>query len=115
MTSGPRGFVDLRVDAGRCPGSVSGAERLPMAGERVYTTEGTGVVVRLLGRTDSGGRLLELTMDDGRSAPFFASAANVRVPPSGGDPIPVMGEPLPATAADPMADVQGGDASQRVE
>lgn len=67
---------------------MSGAEKLPAVGERVYTHEGTAVVVRILGRTSSGGRLLELAMDDGRKAPFFAAAANVRVPPLGGDPVP---------------------------
>lgn len=67
---------------------MSGAERLPAAGERVYTNEGTAVVVRILGRTSSGERLLELAMDDGRKAPFFAAAANIRVSPAGGDPIP---------------------------
>jgi hypothetical protein len=68
---------------------------MPSPGERVYTAEGTAVVVRLLGRTGSGGRLLELTMDDGRAAPFFAAAANVRVSPPGGDPIrPTWGDLL---------------------
>lgn len=84
-TDVPRGIQALRVDPARCPGSVSGVERLPATGERVYTNEGTAVVVRILGRTGSGGRLLELAMDDGRKAPFFASAANVRVAPLGGD------------------------------
>jgi hypothetical protein len=78
----------LRVDPDRFPESVSGADKLPVPGERVYTNEGTAVVVRLLGRTGSGGRLLELAMDDGRKAPFFAAAANIRVAPLGGDPIP---------------------------
>lgn len=81
--SAPRGAVDLRVDAGQCPGWVRASERLPAAGERVYTNEGTAVVTRILGRTGSG-RLLELAMDDGRRVPFFAAAANVMVPPHGG-------------------------------
>lgn len=83
----------LRVDPASCPASVSGDERLPAPGERVYTTEGTAVVVRLLGRTGSGGRLIELAMDDGRKAPFFASAANIRVPPLGADPFPAPPRP----------------------
>ncbi len=90
-TDVPRGLRALRVDPDRFPGSVSGAERLPSPGERVYTNEGTAVVVRLLGRTGSGGRLLELAMDDGRKAPFFAAAANIRVPPPGGEPLTVAG------------------------
>jgi hypothetical protein len=87
-TDVPRGIRDLRVDPALCPGSVSGTERLPSPGERVYTHEGTAVVVRLLGRTGSAGRLLELSMDDGRKGSFFASAANVRVASLGGAPIP---------------------------
>lgn len=83
----PLGIYSLRVDPGCCPGSVSGVERLPSPGERVCTIEGTALVVRLLGRTGSGGRLLELAMDDGRKAPFFASAANIRVSPLDGQPI----------------------------
>lgn len=95
MTRIPGGVRDLRVDPDRFPGSVSGVERLPEPGERVYTHEGTAVVVRHLGRTGSGGRLLELAMDDGRKAPFFAAAANVRVPPAGGDLIPLTGRDAP--------------------
>ena len=87
MTGVRRGIGVWRVDAARCPGSVSGAERIPGPGERVYTAEGTAVVVRLLGRTGSGGRLLELVLDDGHTEPFFAAAANVRVPPAAGDPL----------------------------
>ncbi|MEJ2677595.1 MAG: hypothetical protein P8174_00810 [Gemmatimonadota bacterium] len=94
-TDVPRGFHALRVDPARCPGSVSGVERLPATGERVYTNEGTAVVVRILGRTGSGARLLELAMDDGRKAPFFASAANIRVAPLGGGPILVTGGNVP--------------------
>jgi hypothetical protein len=78
----PRGTRDVRVDPERSPGCVSGVERLPTLGERVHTNEGTAVVMRILGRTGSGGRLLELSMDDGRRSPFFASAANIRVSPS---------------------------------
>jgi hypothetical protein len=92
-TGGLHGIHALRVDPALYPGSVSGAERLPSPGERVYTNEGPAVVVRVLGRTGSGGRLLELAMDDGRKAPYFASAANVRVPPLGGEPIsPTAGD-----------------------
>jgi hypothetical protein len=94
LTGVRRGTGVWRVDPGRCPGSVSGVERIPAPGERVYTAEGTAVVVRLLGRTGSGGRLLELAMDDGRKAPFFAAAANVRVPPFAGNPLQPMDRPL---------------------
>lgn len=79
----------LRVDADRFPESVSGYDRVPVRGERVFTHDGTAVVIALHGRTGSGGRLLELKMDDGRAAPYFATATNVRVAPHGGMPIPV--------------------------
>jgi hypothetical protein len=80
----PRGAWELLVDPAACPGWISGAVRLPAPGERVHTTEGTAVVMRILGRTGAGGRLLELSMDDGRKRPFFASAANVMVHPRDG-------------------------------
>lgn len=88
-TTAPRNSHDLRVDAARFPESVSGSERVPVCGERVFTNEGTAVVIALHGRTSSGGRLLELKMDDGRRTSFFASATNVRVARLGGVPIPV--------------------------
>ena len=95
MTGVRRGVGVWRVDPAHCPGSVSGAERIPAPGERVYTAEGTAVVVRLLGRTGSGGRLLELAMDDGRSEPFFAAAGCSGrdcgvVPPAAGGPLQPM-------------------------
>lgn len=80
----PRGTRDLRVDPTKCPGWISGSERLPVPGERVYTHEGTAVVVRILGKTGAGGRLLELAMDDGRRHAFFAAAANIMVQPGDG-------------------------------
>lgn len=77
----PRGTRDLRVDPGQSPGWVAGTERLPRPGERIYTHEGTGVVVRILNRTADGGRVIEVSLDDGRKQPFFAATANVRVRP----------------------------------
>jgi hypothetical protein len=78
--SAPKRTQDTRVDPSLAPGWISGAERLPGKGERVYTNEGTGVVVRAFGKTSDGKRLLEITMDDGRKAPFIAAAANILVP-----------------------------------
>lgn len=72
---------DLFVDVSMRPGWVSGAECLPVPGEEVYCQEGPAEVVRLLGKTGSGGRLLELKVADGRKAPFFAAATNVLVAP----------------------------------
>ena len=43
--------------------------------------EGMAEVVRLLGKTGNGTRLLELKLLDGTRQPFFAEASNVRVPP----------------------------------
>lgn len=71
----------LRVDPAQSPGWVAGTERLPDPGERIHTHEGTGVVVRILHKTGDGGRVLEVSMDDGRKPPFFAATANVRVQP----------------------------------
>lgn len=73
---------DVRVDPAAFPGWVRGTERLPEPGERVYTNEGPAVVVRLLGRTGASGRLLELSMADGRKSAFFAAAANIMVRPT---------------------------------
>lgn len=73
----------LRVDPALSPGWVAGTERVPDPGERIHTHEGTGVVVRILHKTADGGRVLEVSMDDGRKPPFFAATANVRVRPVG--------------------------------
>lgn len=71
----------LLVDPAESPGWIPGTERIPPPGERIYTHEGTGVVVRILHKTGDGGRVLEVSMDDGRKPPFFAATANVRVRP----------------------------------
>ena len=72
----------MRVDPAICPDSwVSGADRLPTKGERVHTSEGTAVVVRVCGKT-SKGHLLELSMDDGRKPAFFAETLNIMVSPT---------------------------------
>lgn len=71
----------LRVDASACPGWLSGAECSLAAGERVYCAEGMAEIVRILGKTTDGSRLLELQIDDGRRAAFFAAASNVLVDP----------------------------------
>lgn len=77
----PRRTIDVRVDPAQRPGWVTGLERPPAAGERVYTHEGPGIVQRVLGRTSGGGRLLEVLMDDGRKPLFFTADANVMVAP----------------------------------
>lgn len=72
---------NLRVDPEQSPGWIAGSERLPRPGERIHTHEGTGVVVRILNKTADGGRVIEVSMDDGRKPPFFAATANIRVKP----------------------------------
>ena len=72
---------DLLVDASMRPGWISAAERLPSPGEVVYCAEGAAELVRVLGKTGTGGRLLELKVADGRRHPFFAADHNVRVDP----------------------------------
>jgi hypothetical protein len=76
----PRRAEDVRVDPVLRPGWITAADRLPDPGEKVYCSEGQAEVVRLLGKTESG-RLLELKVEDGRRAPFFAAAGNVLVSP----------------------------------
>jgi hypothetical protein len=72
---------DLHVDAEAHPDWVSGLDRVPAAGEEVFCTGGMAEVVRLLGRTGDGSRLLELRLLDGKHPPFFVAASNVRVAP----------------------------------
>ena len=50
--------------------------RVPEVGQFVYCLDGPAKVIKLLGRTGDGGRLLELRCED-RREPFFASSANV--------------------------------------
>lgn len=78
----PRMARDLRVDPLTKPGWISGGQRLPECGEEVHCAEGAAEVVRVLGKTGTGVRLLELKVHDGRRHPFFAAADNVRVAPT---------------------------------
>lgn len=72
---------DLVVDESVYPDWVSGEERLPSAGEQVFCTGGLAEVSRVLGKTGSGSRLLELHLLDDPKHPFFVAASNIRVPP----------------------------------
>jgi hypothetical protein len=87
--------ADLRIDRIEQPGWVLATERMPLSGETVQCTDGLAYFVRAVGRTDSGGRLLELSMLDGRRQPFFAAAANVLVTAE-----PPTSAPTPALPAD---------------
>jgi hypothetical protein len=48
-------------------------------GENVQCIEGEAEVVKLLGRTGDGSRLLELRLPDRPKQPFFAASSNVLV------------------------------------
>lgn len=72
---------DLVVNEDTHPGWVSGLDRLPATGEHVFSAGGMAEVVRVLGKTSNGSRLLELRLLDRVNPPFFVAASNVRVPP----------------------------------
>jgi len=69
---------NLRVEPTAHPGWSTGVDRVPAVGERVQCADGVAEVVRVLGRTGDGSRLLELSLED-RPQPFFAAASNVLV------------------------------------
>ncbi len=70
---------ELKVDATAVPGWESAEGHQLAVGDRVYCTDGPGEVVRVLGRTQSGSRLLELRLA-GRRDSFYAAASNVLIP-----------------------------------
>lgn len=73
---------DLYVDREAHPDWPTGAERIPQVGEEVFCVEGMGEVVKVLGKTGDGSRLLELRVSpDPKAKPFYAAASNVLVPP----------------------------------
>ena len=67
----------LSVTSVEHPGWKAGEGRIPRVGEAVCCAEGEAEVVRLLGRTGDGGRLLELRLPDRPKAPYFAASSNV--------------------------------------
>jgi hypothetical protein len=71
----------LRVDATAKPGWVPGTERAAVVGEEVFTAEGTAEVIRVLGKTGDGSRLLELRLVGQSKRPFFAACSNILVAP----------------------------------
>jgi hypothetical protein len=71
---------DLHVDPEARPGWISGADRVPEVGEEVFCAGGPGAVIRVLGRTGDGSRLLEVKLESA-DRPSFAAASNVRVSP----------------------------------
>lgn len=85
----------LRVDPCACPGWEPGAGHRFSPGDRVFCAEGMAEVVRVLGWTGAGVRLLELRLTDQAAPPFFAASSNVLVPPDRGERAPAP----PPTAA----------------
>ena len=73
---------DFRVNPEDRPGWVLGTERTPAVGENVFCAGGEGVVTSVHGRTGDGSRLIQIQLGDGSTAPFFAAASNVLLPPS---------------------------------
>jgi hypothetical protein len=67
------------------PDWVSGTTRMPAVGEQVQCAEGVAEVVRILGKTGDGTRLLELVLPDRPRQPFFAAASNVLIAPGSND------------------------------
>jgi hypothetical protein len=75
-----RDELSVRRDAH--PDWGTAAERLPALGEEVYCAEGYAEVVRVLGKTGDGSRLLELRIQGVKPHSFFAAASNVLVNPT---------------------------------
>jgi len=74
---------DVYVNRGAHPDWPTGAEQLPRTGDEVFCVGGAAEVVKVLGRTGDGSRLLELKLRDTPGAkPFFAAASNVLVRPA---------------------------------
>jgi hypothetical protein len=70
----------LHVDNAARTDWVTADKRLPKVGEEVYCTGGPAELVKILGKTGNGSRLLELRRP-GEKSPFFAQATNVLVAP----------------------------------
>jgi hypothetical protein len=67
----------LRVDAANHPDWVMSEAHVPQPGEDVLCTGGLAEVVRVLGKTGDGSRLLELRLHGEKQPPFFVAASNV--------------------------------------
>ena len=78
---------DLRIDRQARPGWPTGAECAPRIGDVVYCTAGLATVLRVLGRTGNGSRLLELRLPAAGRVSFFASGSNVLMAPRAGEPL----------------------------
>ena len=67
----------LRVSSIEMAGWSISPDRTPSVGDSVHCVDGLAEVVRVHGRTSSGGRLLELKVDGSEGKPYFAATANV--------------------------------------
>jgi len=74
--------ADLRIDRSGRSTWATGNEEVPRVGQRVFCTEGMAEVVRILGKTGNGSRLLQLRLIGRTAPPFHAAASNVLVEPS---------------------------------
>jgi translation initiation factor IF-1 len=83
ITRAPSGLKphDHRLDRTTRPGWQTGAECMPQVGDEVHCTAGPATVLRVLGKTGDGSRLLELRIPGQPRAAFFAAASNVLLPP----------------------------------
>jgi hypothetical protein len=73
---------ELSVRRDSHPDWTTAVERLPAVGEEVFCAEGYAEVVRVLGKTGDGSRLLELRVQGAKPHTFFAAASNVLVNPT---------------------------------
>ena len=68
----------VRIGSTVYPGFHAAPDYVPQVGEGVQTTEGPAEVIRVLTRV-TGGRLLELRLDNRPTPPFFAASNNVLI------------------------------------
>ena len=67
----------LRIASIDLPGWCTGDGSVPQVGECVFCLDGQAEVVRVLGRTGDGSRLIELRLAEGPKAPYFAASSNI--------------------------------------
>lgn len=67
----------VQIESVERPGWDADSGRIPLVGESVQCVEGQAEVVKVLGKTGDGGRLLELRLPDRPKVPFFAASSNV--------------------------------------
>jgi hypothetical protein len=69
------------IDRSARPGWLTAAEMTPRVGDSAYCTAGPGAVIRILGKTGDGSRLIELKLDSGVRDTFFVAGSNVLLAP----------------------------------